>query len=148
MGATEEGLADQQEEKEKEKEDPEPAIPRYDPRNKAEIPSGPSHPYNLRPRPKPPPRKSKRASEETSSKAQPVSREVLVEDALLVQRVVKADASLLPDRGQMMECHPPSPIGEQSVSQGHPSSNSLTKVHPADDIQEGAEAASELVTYL
>ena len=60
IGTTEEGLADQQEEKEKEKEDPEPAIPRYDPKNKAEISSGPSHPYNLHPRPKPLPRKSKK----------------------------------------------------------------------------------------
>ena len=48
----------------------------------------------------------------------------------------------------MTECHPQSPMGEQSISRGHSPSISLTKVHPADDIQEGAEAASELVTYL
>ena len=37
IGMTEEGLAEQREEKENEKEDPEPAIPQYDPKSKTNI---------------------------------------------------------------------------------------------------------------
>ena len=59
MGTSEEGLAEREEEKEVEDEDPRPAIPHYNPKVKPMLPIGPSHKYNLRPRPVPLPQKGK-----------------------------------------------------------------------------------------
>ena len=49
VGMTQEGLVNRQEEEEREEEDQEPAIPRYNPKVKIEVPSGPHHQYNLHP---------------------------------------------------------------------------------------------------
>ena len=53
MGTSEEGLAEREEEEEVEDEDPGPAIPCYDLKVKPVLPIGPSHKYNLCPRPVP-----------------------------------------------------------------------------------------------
>ena len=67
--------------------------------------SGPSNQYNLRPRPKPLPRKSKRVLAEAASIAQPAHQEVLVRNAPLLQGI---DAGTIPPRGvgdkQMTGC--------------------------------------------
>ena len=49
VGMTKEGLVNRKEEEEREEEDQEPAIPQYNLKVKIEIPSGPSHQYNLCP---------------------------------------------------------------------------------------------------
>ena len=49
VGMTQEGLVNRKEEEEGEKEDQEPAIPQYNAKVKIEVPSVPSHQYNLRP---------------------------------------------------------------------------------------------------
>ena len=84
---------------------------------KIEVPSGPSHQYNLCPRPKPLPQKSKRVLVEAASMAQPVHQEVLVGNASLLQ-VINADT--IPPQGvgdkQMMECHSQCSTGGEGVS--------------------------------
>ena len=94
IGTMQEGLADREEEREVEREEQEPAIPQYNPKYKPEVPSGPNHPYNLRPRPKPLPRKRKGALAEAASITLPVQQEVSVEDDTLTQQVVEAGTSL------------------------------------------------------
>ena len=49
VGTTQEGLVTRKDEEEREEEDQEPSIPWYNPKVKIEVPSGPSHQYNLRP---------------------------------------------------------------------------------------------------
>ena len=59
MGTSKEGLAEREEEEEVEDEDLGPAIPHYNPKVKLVLPIGPSHKYNLCPRPVPLPWKRK-----------------------------------------------------------------------------------------
>ena len=96
VGTTREGLVNRKEEEEREEEDQEPAIPRYNPKVKIEVPSGPSHQYNLRPRPKPLPWKSKRVLAEAASLAQPAHQEVLVGNASVLQGI---GAGTIPPQG-------------------------------------------------
>ena len=96
VSTTQEGLVERKEEEKEEKEDQEPAIPRYNPKVKIEFPSGPSHQYNLCPRPKPLPQKSKRVLAEAASIAQPDQHGVLVRNASLLQGV---DAGTTPPQG-------------------------------------------------
>ena len=117
VGTTQEGLVDRKEEEEVEKEDQEPAVPRYNLKVKTEVPSGHSHQYNLCPRPKPLPRKSKRVLAEAASLAQPAHQEVLVGNASVLQGI---NAGTIPPEGvgdkQMTECHSQGPIGGDGVS--------------------------------
>ena len=120
VGTTQEGLVNRQEEEEGEEEgeeeDQEPAIPRYNPKVKIEVPSGPSHQYNLRPRPKPLPRESKRVLAEAASLAQLAHQEVLVRNASLFQG---SDAGTIPPQGvgdkQMTECRSQGSMGGDGV---------------------------------
>ena len=67
IGITEEGLAGRREEEDQEKDEKEPAIPTYNPQLVKVSPIRPSHSYNLRPRPKPAPRKLVRKVEISTS---------------------------------------------------------------------------------
>ena len=58
VGTMQESLVKRKEEEKEEKEDQEPTVPWYNPKMKIEVPSGPSHQYNLCPQPKPLPQKS------------------------------------------------------------------------------------------
>ena len=115
VGTTQEGLVNRQ--KEEEREDQEPAIPWYNPKVKIEVPFGPSHQYNLHPRPKPLPQKSKRVLAEAASIAQPAHQEVLVRNASLLQGV---NAGATPPQGvgdkQMTECCSQCSMGDDGIS--------------------------------
>ena len=117
VGTTQEGLVDRKEEEEREEEDQEPAIPRYNPKVKIKVPSGPSHQYNLHPQPKPLPRKSKRVLAEAAPLAQPAHQEVLVGNASVLQGI---DAGTIPPQGvgdkQMTECRSQGSMGGDGVS--------------------------------
>ena len=67
IGITEEGLAGRKEEEDQEKDEEEPAIPTYNPQPAKSSPVRPGHAYNLRPRPKPAPRKLVRKVETSTS---------------------------------------------------------------------------------
>ena len=67
IGITEEGLAGRKEEEDQEKDEEEPAIPTYNPQLVKSSPVRPGHAYNLRPRPKPAPRKLVRKVEISNS---------------------------------------------------------------------------------
>ena len=67
IGITEEGLAGRREEEDQEKEEEEPAIPKFNPQPAKLSPIRPGHSYNLRPRPKPAPRKLVRKVETSTS---------------------------------------------------------------------------------
>ena len=67
IGITEEGLAGRKEEEDQEKDEEEPAIPTYNPQPAKVSPIRPGHSYNLRPRPKPAPRKLVRKVETSTS---------------------------------------------------------------------------------
>ena len=96
VGTTQMDLVNRKEEEEREEEDQELSIPRYNPKVKIEVPSGPSHQYNLRRRPKPLPGKGKRVLAEAASLAQLVHQEVLVGNASLLQGI---DAGTIPPPG-------------------------------------------------
>ena len=149
VGTTQEGLVDRKEEEEREEEDQELAIPRYNLKVKIEVPSGPSHQYNLCPRPEPLPRKSKRVLTEAASLAQLAHQEVLVGNASVLQGI---DAGTIPPQGvgdkQMMECHSQRLIGKGDISWGPSSLSSPTRIHLVDGTQGVAEVTPELVTYL
>ena len=117
VGTTQEGLVNRKEEEEREEEDKEPAVPRYNPKVKIAVPSGPSHQYNLHPRPKPLPRKSKRVLAEAASIAQPAHPQVLVGNASLLQGI---NAGVIPPQGvgdkQMTKCHSQGSMGGDGVS--------------------------------
>ena len=118
VGMTQEGLVDRKEEEERKEEDQEPAIPQYNPKVKIEVPSGPSHQYNLCPRPNPLPWKSKRVLVEAlASLAQPAHQEVLVRNASLLQGI---DAGTIPPQGvgdkQMTKCRSQGSMGGDGVS--------------------------------
>ena len=117
VGTTQEDLVNRKEEEEREEEDQEPAIPRYNPKVKIEVPSGPSHQYNLHPQPKPLPQKSKRVLVEAASIAQPAHQEVLVRNASVLQGI---DAGTIPPQGvgdkQMMKCRSQGSMGGDGVS--------------------------------
>ena len=49
VSTMQEGLVERKEEEKEEKEDQELAVPRYNPKVKIEVLSGPSHQYNLHP---------------------------------------------------------------------------------------------------
>ena len=66
IGITEEGLAGRREE-DQEREEEEPAIPKFNPQPVKGSPIRPSHPYNLRTRPKPAPRKLVKKVESSTS---------------------------------------------------------------------------------
>ena len=127
VGTTQEGLADRKEEEEREEKDQEPAIPRYNPKVKIEVPSGPSHQYNLCPQPKPLPWKSKRVLAEAASIAQLAHQEVLVRNASVLQGI---NAGTIPPQGvgdkQMMECRSKGSMGGDGISM-------LQRVVKADD---------------
>ena len=112
-----EGLVDRKEEEEGEKEDQELAIPRYNLKVKTEVPSGPSHQYDLHPWPKPLPQMSKRVLAEAASIAQPVNQELLVRNASLLQGT---NADTTPPQGvgdkQMTECRSQCSMGGDGVS--------------------------------
>ena len=116
VSTMQEGLVERKEEEKEEKEDQEPAVPRYNPKVKIEVPSGPSHQYNMRPQPKPLPWKSKRVLAEAASIVQPDQQEVLVRNALLLQGV---DAGTIAPQGvgdkQMMECYSQGSMGGDGV---------------------------------
>ena len=57
IGVTEEGLAGQGKEEDQKEVEEEPVIPKYNPRPVKMSPIRPGHSYNLRPRPKPAPRR-------------------------------------------------------------------------------------------
>ena len=67
IGITEEGLAGRKEEEDQEKDEEEPAIPTYNPQPAKSSPVRPGHSYDLRPRPKPAPRKLVRKVETSTS---------------------------------------------------------------------------------
>ena len=67
IGITEEGLAGRKEEEDQEKEEEEPAIPKFNPQLAKGSPIRLGHSYNLRPRPKPAPRKLVRKVEISTS---------------------------------------------------------------------------------
>ena len=117
VGTTQEGLVDGQEEEEREEEDQKPVTPQYNPKVKIEFSSGPSHRYNLHPRPKPLPQKSKRVLVEAASIAQLAHQEVLVRNAPLLQGI---DAGIIPPQGvgdkQMMGCRSRGSMGGDGVS--------------------------------
>ena len=148
IGTTQEGLADRKEEREDEKEEQEPAIPRYNPKAKIEVLSGPNHQYNLHPWPKPLPRKRKGALTEATSVTLQIQQEVSVKDNAVTQRVIEAGTFPPQDGGQMMEYCSQNPMGEQGTSRDHSPLNSQTRIHSINGIPEVAEATSELVTYL
>ena len=117
VGMTQEGLVERKEEEKEEKEDQEPVVPRYNPKVKIEVLSGPSQQYNLCPRPKPFPQKSKRVLVEAASIVQLGQQEVLVGNASLLQGI---DAGTIPPQGvgdkQMTECHSQGSMGGDGVS--------------------------------
>ena len=67
IGITEEGLAGRKEEEDQGKDEEEPAIPTYNPQPAKLSPVRPGHSYDLRPRPKPAPRKLVRKVETSTS---------------------------------------------------------------------------------
>ena len=117
VGMMQEGLVERKEEEKEEKEDQEPAVPRYNPKVKIEVPSGASHQYNMRPRPKPLPQKSKRVLAEAASIVQLDQQEVLVGNASLLQGV---NAGTIAPQGlgdkQMTECCSQGSMGGDGVS--------------------------------
>ena len=117
VGMTQEGLVNRKEEEEREEENQEFAIPWYNPKVKIEVLSGPSHQYNLHPRSKPLPQKSKRVLAEAASIAQPAHQEVLVGKASLLQGI---DAGTIPPQGvgdkQMTKCRSQGSMGGDGVS--------------------------------
>ena len=67
ISITEEALAGRKEEEDQDKDEEEPAIPTYNPQLAKPSPVRPGHSYNLRPRPKPAPRKLVRKVETSTS---------------------------------------------------------------------------------
>ena len=67
IGVPEEGLAGRKEVEEEEDQEEEPAAPQFNPKPGNTLLSGPSHPYNLRKRPEPAPRKRNRKVDSSTS---------------------------------------------------------------------------------